>query len=280
MKKLLFIFLLFVWFAWAMDIPAPVWYVNDFEHILSSDQTQSLESELSNFHQQTSSEISIVTVPDLQGEDISMLATEIGQKRWVGDAKYDRWLLIVVAPNDREWFIAVGYGLEGTIPDAIAKRIGEANFPSYFRDGDYFGGLSAALGEIESYIQADPTVVEQYSTNSQDMSWQDTAWVWFFFVLIVTIFLFSMIKSKRIYWALAWIWIVVLISILSSVIVLGLFFGTFVWVMIVASIFGKRWGWSMGWFGWGSGWSSGGLSWWFGGFWWGSFGGGGAGGKR
>lgn len=84
-------------------------------------------------------------------------------------------MLIVVAPNDREWFIAVGYGLEGTIPDAIAKRIGEANFPSYFRDGDYFGGLSAALGEIESYIQADPTVVEQYSTNSQDMSWQDTA---------------------------------------------------------------------------------------------------------
>lgn len=280
MRKLLFVLLLFVWFASAVNIPDPTWYVNDFAHILSVDQVQTLESQLDNFHQQTSTEISIVTIPDLQGEDISMLATEIGQKRWVGDVKYDRGLLIVVAPHDRAWFIAVGYGLEWTIPDAIAKRIWENNFPSYFRDEDYFGGLSAALQDIESYIQADPTVVEQY-TSSDQIGWQENIGIWLFFALVVSIFLFSMIKNKRLYWVLGWIWLVIIISIVSSIIVIGLFFWTFVWVMIVASIFGKRWGWSIWWFG-SSGWwwSSGGSSWWFGGFGGGSFWGGGAGGKR
>ena len=71
------------------------------------EQVQSLESQLTAFHTQTSTEIAVVTLPTLDGEDISMLATDIGQKRGVGDEKYDRGLLLVVAPNDRQWFIAV-----------------------------------------------------------------------------------------------------------------------------------------------------------------------------
>lgn len=81
--------------------------MNDFANILSVEQVQSLESQLTAFHEQTSTELAVVTVPSLEGEDISMLATELGQKRGVGDAAQDRGLLVLIAPNDREWFIAV-----------------------------------------------------------------------------------------------------------------------------------------------------------------------------
>jgi uncharacterized protein len=74
---------------------------------LTTEQIQGLEFNLTAFHQQTSTELAVVTLPTLDGEDISMLATEIGQKRGVGDEQYDRGLLLVVAPNDREWFMAV-----------------------------------------------------------------------------------------------------------------------------------------------------------------------------
>ncbi len=276
MKKIIFAFLLLWAPVLALDLPEPQWYVNDFANILTTEQIQGLESNLTVFHQQTSTELAVVILPALDGEDISMLATEIGQKRWVGDEQYDRWLLLLVAPNDREWFIAVWYGLEWTIPDAIAKRIGERHFPVYFPDGDYFGGISAALKDIQSYIQADPTVVEEYNT-SEDLTMQENIGVGFFFLLVFLLVLFLMVKSKRLYWAIAWVGIVVLITVLSSLLVLGLFFGTFIRIMVAASIFGKRGGgfggmWSSWWFGWSSGW--------FGGFGGGSFGGGGAGGRR
>lgn len=91
----------------ALDLPEPQGYVNDFANILTTEQIQSLESNLTAFHQQTSTEIALVTLPALDGQDISIFATEIGQKRGVGDEQYDRGLLLVIAPNEREWFIAV-----------------------------------------------------------------------------------------------------------------------------------------------------------------------------
>lgn len=74
---------------------------------MTPEQIQELESNLTTFHQSTSTEIAVVTLPTLDGEDIAMLSTELGQKWGVGDEKYDRGLLLVIAPNDRQRFIAV-----------------------------------------------------------------------------------------------------------------------------------------------------------------------------
>lgn len=71
---------------------------------------------------------------------------------------------------------------------------------------------------------------------------QENIGVGFFFLLVFLLVLFLMVKSKRLYWAIAWVGIVVLITVLSSLLVLGLFFGTFIRIMVAASIFGKRGG--------------------------------------
>ncbi len=89
----------------------------------------------------------------------------------------------------------------------------------YFPDGDYFGGISAALTDIEAYIQADPTVVEEYNA-SQDMTVQESMGVGFFFLLIFLIVLFFMVKSKKLYWGIAWIVLVGVITLLSSLLVI------------------------------------------------------------
>ena len=90
----------------------PSGFVNDFADILPVQEKISLEQELDSFADETSVEIAVVSVSTLSGEDIAMFATELGQKWGIGDSEQDRGVVIVIAPTERQWFVAVGYGLE------------------------------------------------------------------------------------------------------------------------------------------------------------------------
>jgi uncharacterized protein len=71
-------------------------------------------------------------------------ATNIGHNWGVGQKEFDNGVVLLVSPKHRKTFIAVGYGLEGAIPDAISKRIVNQELLPNFRNDDYFGGISAA----------------------------------------------------------------------------------------------------------------------------------------
>ena len=73
---------------------------------------------------------------NLFNNDISMLATEIGEEWWVGKEDLDNGLMMLYAIDDRKRFIAVGYGLEWALPDSIVRRIGEHNYHEVFREWD------------------------------------------------------------------------------------------------------------------------------------------------
>ena len=128
--------------------PVPQRLVNDYAGIFTSAQRESLERTLVAFDDTTSNQITVVTVTDLEGYDVSEYATRIGLDWQVGSEKFDNGVVLLVKPkignSYGEVFIAVGYGLEGAIPDAYAKRIIENELIPHFREDDYFGGVEAA----------------------------------------------------------------------------------------------------------------------------------------
>lgn len=132
--------------------PAVANAVNDYAGLFSSSQRSKVESALVEFARKTSNRIVVVTVDDLGGMPASEFAFELGESWGVGSDKFDNGVVFLIKPKTRdskgEVFIAVGYGLEGAIPDAVAKRIIETKVLPRFRQNDYYGGLVDALNVI------------------------------------------------------------------------------------------------------------------------------------
>ena len=135
-------------------IPAksqPERLVNDYADLFSSGQETNLERILTAFNDSTSNQIAVLTVNDLEGMPASEYAIRTGLEWGVGSEKFDNGIVILVKPKTStpgEVFIAVGYGLEGAIPDAYAKRIINNLMIPHFKENDYFGGVSEACGML------------------------------------------------------------------------------------------------------------------------------------
>ena len=132
--------------------PDPARFVNDLAGVFQADRADSLEGRLAAYSDTTSTQIVVVTVSDLEGMDAATYATEIGESWGVGSADFDNGVVILVKlKNDNgsgEVFIATGYGLEGTIPDAYAKRIiNEIMIPNFI-ENDYFAAVAGACDKI------------------------------------------------------------------------------------------------------------------------------------
>lgn len=128
--------------------PDPPRLVNDYADLFTAAQREHLERELVAFDDSTSNQIAVVTVPDLEGYSAAEYATRLGLEWQVGSDKFDNGVVLLVKPrigdSYGEVFIAVGYGLEGAIPDAYAKRIVDNELIPSFRSRDYYGGVEAA----------------------------------------------------------------------------------------------------------------------------------------
>ena len=132
-------------------IPPSGQWVTDQGGLLSSVEAQALTQTLRFYADTTSTQIIIVTLPDLDGQDIALYATELGQQWGVGQQDKDNGVVILVSRDDRKVFIAVGYGLEGVIPDVVARRIVDEIVLPNFKQGQFYAGLA---GAIDALIQA------------------------------------------------------------------------------------------------------------------------------
>lgn len=140
--------------AWGQHLPDPMQpprFVNDFTGLLNANEQNMLEQKLKNYYDTTSTQIAVVTLADLDGDDIADYAFKLGDKWGVGSKK-DNGVLILINPGDGassgQIFIAVGYGLEGAIPDIAASHIIEQDLAPAFRDGRFYDGLDKATTTI------------------------------------------------------------------------------------------------------------------------------------
>lgn len=138
-----------------VPIPALQHRVTDLTQTLTPEQQSQLETKLAAFEQQKGSQIAVLIVPSTKPEEIEQYSIRVVDAWKLGREKQDDGVLLLVAKDDRKMRIEVGYGLEGAIPDLIAKRIiSEFMVPS-FRQGDYYGGINNALEQVIRLISGE-----------------------------------------------------------------------------------------------------------------------------
>jgi uncharacterized protein len=138
----------------AQDVPAkpnPPRRVNDLAHVMTPDQVETLERKLVAYNDSTTSDIIIVTVPDIGSSSIEDYALKILRSWGVGDKKNNNGIVILADIKDHDVYIAVGYGLEGAIPDITAKEIVDNEIVPNFREGgndNYYRGFDQAADAV------------------------------------------------------------------------------------------------------------------------------------
>jgi uncharacterized protein len=146
------------WVAVGAEVipPAPPQYFNDFAHVTSSAVAARLNKTLEDFERQTSDQILVVVYPKMQSDSsIQDYTVRVAQSWKVGKKGKDNGAVLFVFIQDRKMFIQVGYGLEGALPDALAKRIIETEIKPRFRAGDFDGGLNAGVTAIISAVRGE-----------------------------------------------------------------------------------------------------------------------------
>ncbi|MFN4084179.1 MAG: TPM domain-containing protein [Bacteroidia bacterium] len=128
--------------------PNPPRLVNDFTNTLSATENNQLEQKLTAYYDSTSTQIAIVIEPSLEGDDAFTYSQKLAQSWGIGEKGKNNGVLIYVALNDREIRIQTGYGMEGVLPDALAKRIIENHIIPNFRNRKYYQGLDEVTTAI------------------------------------------------------------------------------------------------------------------------------------
>ncbi len=140
--------------AAATVFPSPTGYVNDFAQVLDPPARAALEQRLADYDRTTGNEIAIAIFPNLGGQPIDDFTVRLEEAWKVGKRGKDNGVLLVVAIQERQVRIEVGYGLEQKITDADAGSIIRNVIAPAFRAGQYGQGLDAAVGQIMRLIGA------------------------------------------------------------------------------------------------------------------------------
>ncbi len=139
--------------AFAQTLPKPTGRVNDFANVIDPAVEAEIDRRLDLLEQKTSSEIAVATIKSLDGMSSSDYANRLFKEWGVGQAKTDNGVLVVVAIDDRDMAIEVGYGLEGVLPDGLAGQIIRDDFTPRFRDGDYSAGIRNGVMRLADVVE-------------------------------------------------------------------------------------------------------------------------------
>lgn len=193
---LLFSFLLVAGLAFGQDIPEPpnpLRLVNDYTNTLTADQKSQLERKLVAYNDSTSNQIAVVIIPSLNGYESADYAIKLGQKWGVGQKDKRNGIVFLVSMNDRKVFIAVGYGLEGAIPDAYARRITSTIVKPEFKAGNYFKGIDDGTDALIKLASGEYTVGPNDVVSKKQGKGSG---IWIIFLVIGVVIIFSLLRRR------------------------------------------------------------------------------------
>ena len=181
----------------AQQLPALTGRVVDNAGLIDAASEEALTRKLAAFEQKSSDQIVVATVPDLGGEAIEPYANRLFRHWRLGQSGEDNGVLLLVSRDDRRMRIEVGYGLEGTLTDLHSKLIIENTMTPAFRNGDFAGGISAAVDDIVMVLEGDGAELEARARrNRQGQSvedWIETTIIIVWVSLFAGAFLFAML---------------------------------------------------------------------------------------
>jgi len=167
--------------AQAFDVPPNDGFVTDTAGILKEEDRVSISKVLQDYQASTTNEIAVLIIKSLNGEPIADVAVEVGRKWGVGTKDKSNGILLLIAYDDHQIFLATGYGLEGAVPDIVEKGIIDQELTPKFRNGDYAGGILAAIDALRQHIVGEYKA-DRYANAS---SGGDGSWAFIMFVVII-----------------------------------------------------------------------------------------------
>jgi uncharacterized protein len=253
MKKIIFLFIVTILFLsfnktfWFNidNLPKKHTYVFDQAGIFNENEEKQLYNKLKNIDDSTTAEIFLISINSLENQDISQLWVKIWEHLWVWKKDVDNGLVILIAPNDRQWNISTGYWLEWILPDIRTKHIWERYFPQYFRENKYYQWISLSLDDINWFLVSDESIISKYNSQTKNTgSFEDNIVFIIFWSLFLSSFIYRKKEKKKIRFTKF-----VFLTILTSIIVYLFISSSFVIINIIiqsilALLVDKSWNWN------------------------------------
>lgn len=184
--------------------PTSRFFVNDFADVIDSVAEDEIYSRAVSLQKKTTAQTVVVTVSTLDGQEPSDYALKLGREWGVGNKNDDNGIVILLAKEERQIYIAVGYGLEGALPDSKTGRIIDNYGLEYLKSDDFSTGLleisKAIINEVYIEYGEEPehgyTPIDEISggeTLSEYSGKVAASW----FLLIVLVVLYIMLFGRR-----------------------------------------------------------------------------------
>ena len=203
----------------------PSGLVNDFADVLSAEQKQQLENKLQQFQTSTGNEIAVAVINSLQEDTIENFAEELFKEWGIGQKGQDNGVLILVAKEDRQMRLEVGYGLEGALTDAQSGWIIKQVMKPAFAENNFYQGLDSAVDKIIAATQGEVIPNDSQTASAKKINFQYI----FGGIIFVFIWLASILGRSKSWW---------LGGVLGGVagVVVGLFMGFLYFGLIAIAI--------------------------------------------
>jgi uncharacterized protein len=147
--------ILFSVVAFAYDFPPLTGWIVDQANVISAQSRDAIETKLKDLEDKSGIQLVVATVKSLQGGDIETYANQLFRSWKLGEAKKNNGVLLLVAPAEHKVRIEVGYGLEGTLTDALSSVIISSAIVPRFKANDYSGGIERGVDGIISVLSGD-----------------------------------------------------------------------------------------------------------------------------
>ncbi|MGE5681470.1 MAG: TPM domain-containing protein [Bacillota bacterium] len=193
MKKVfvIFLFLGTVLFAQTPEIPNLKSWVNDYTNTLTSDQLEYLNSDLRAFNDSTTNQLVVLIISSLNGYPLEEYAYQTAMQNKIGEKKNNNGVLFLIVKEDRKLRIEVGYGLEGTLPDALTSSILRNEVRPYFQKDNYFEGIRSGITAIKAASAGEYKATERKGRRSSGKGLPGI------FIIIIFIIISMLLRGGR-----------------------------------------------------------------------------------
>src|ERR1035441_1761441 len=197
--------------AFAVNYPALTGRIVDQAKIISSDTRSAIEPKLIDLEAKSGIQLVVATVTSLEGQEIEPYANELFRSWKLGEKEKNNGVLLLVAPNEHRVRIEVGYGLEGTLTDALSKVIITNAIAPRFKTGDFSGGISRGVDDIITVLTTDSSEWQRRPSLRLDNQQNTDPTTWLLIAALIVLFILLVVSP-----GFRWLFLNLVLNILIS----------------------------------------------------------------
>ena len=197
--------------VFAVNFPALTGRIVDQENIIPAETRSAIEPKLADLEAKSGIQLVVATVTSLEGQEVEPYANELFRSWKLGEKAKNNGVLLLVAPNERRVRIEVGYGLEGTLTDALTKVIITNAITPRFKAGDFSGGISRGVDDIITVLTTDASEWQKRPSLRLDNQQTTDPATWLLIAALIALFTLLIVSP-----GFRWLFLNLVLNILVS----------------------------------------------------------------